>query len=72
MFVSLDSRTGVQRVINPNLGSIPQALQPIRGFSRFHDKGFLTSVARVKSDIYLIEGFRLPLKVWGRLWRFRS
>jgi Tol biopolymer transport system component len=69
MLVSVDSRTAVQRVINPNLGPIPQALQPIRGFSRFHDKGFLTSVARVKSDIYLIENFRLPLKWWERLWR---
>ena len=60
MFVSLDARTGAEHVINENLGTIPQANQPIRGFSRLHDHGFLTSIARVRSDIYLIEGFRLP------------
>ncbi len=70
MFVSLDAQTGVQRVINANLGPIPQALQPIRGFSRLHDRGFLTSIARVKSDIYLIEGFQHQAKWWQRLWAF--
>jgi eukaryotic-like serine/threonine-protein kinase len=60
MLVSIDLQTGVERVINPRLGPIPQALQPIRGFSRLTSGGFLTSIASVKSDIYLLEGFRLP------------
>ena len=68
-FVSLDSQTGAERTINANLGTIPQALQPVRGFSRLGDGGFLTSVARVRSDIYLIEGFRLPRTAWQRFWR---
>jgi eukaryotic-like serine/threonine-protein kinase len=68
MLVTLDSQTGVQRVINENLGTIPQALQPIRGFSRLRGRGFLTSIARVRSDIYLIDGFRLPASRWQRFW----
>jgi dipeptidyl aminopeptidase/acylaminoacyl peptidase len=70
MLVSLDSETGVERVINGNLGTIPQALQPIRGFSRLRGGGFLTSIAHVRSDIYLMEGFRLPTSPWRRFWPF--
>ena len=68
MLVSLDAQTGVTRVINPNLGTVPQALQPIRGFSRLQGRGFLTSIARVRSDIYLIEGFQLQ-RWWERLFK---
>jgi hypothetical protein len=70
MLVSLDSATGQERVINSNLGAIPIALQPIRGFSRLRGRGFLTSIARVRSDIYLIEGLRLPIPGWQRFWPF--
>jgi Tol biopolymer transport system component len=69
MLVSVDAQTGAERVINANLGTVPQALQPIRGFSRLQGRGFLTSTARVKSDIYLIEGFQLPPTLWDRLLR---
>lgn len=69
MLVSVNPDDGEQRVINANLGTIPQALQPIRGFSRLPSGAFLTSIARVRSDIYLIEGFQLPRKWWDRLWR---
>jgi Tol biopolymer transport system component len=68
MLVSLDSQTKIQRVINPNLGTWQQALQPIRGFSRLGNRGFLTSIARVRSDIYLIEGFQPPRTWLDRLW----
>jgi len=69
MLVALDARTGIQRVINPNLGAIQQALQPIRGFGRLKDRGFVTSLPHVRSDIYLIEGFQLPVHWWERFWR---
>ena len=69
MLVSVDPDKGEQRVINASLGTIPQALQPIRGFSRLPNGAFLTSIARVRSDIYLIEGFQLPRTWWERLWR---
>jgi eukaryotic-like serine/threonine-protein kinase len=70
MLVSLDTQTGTQRVIAANLGTIPQALQPIRGFTRLRGRGFLTSIARVRSDIYLLEGLRMPPTWWQRLWPF--
>ncbi|HXW04193.1 MAG TPA: protein kinase [Vicinamibacterales bacterium] len=72
MFVSLDVQTGRARVINANLGTIPQASQPIRGFSRLHGRGFLTSIARVRSDIHFLEGFRLPPTLRQRLWPFQG
>ena len=69
MFVAVDARTGTQRVINPNLGPIPQALQPVRGFSRLRNGNFVTSLPHVRSDIYLIEGLQLPRTWWERFWR---
>jgi Tol biopolymer transport system component len=68
MLVAVDVTTGAEHIINANLGEIPPANQPIRGFSRLRDKGFLTSIARVRSDVYLIEGFRLSPSWWNRLW----
>ncbi len=67
--VSIDVPSGQRRVINDHLGPIPQAQQPIRGFSRMRSGGFLTSIAHVRSDIYLLEGFRLPRRWWERVWR---
>jgi len=67
--VSIEVATAKPRVVNMNVGPIPQALQPIRGFSRYGNGAFLTSIAHARSDIYLIEGFRLPLKWWQRFWR---
>jgi serine/threonine protein kinase len=66
--VAIDVRTGNERVINRDVGSIPQALQPVRGFSKYRS-GFLTSIAHVRSDIYLLEGFQLPRTWWQRFWR---
>jgi eukaryotic-like serine/threonine-protein kinase len=72
LLVSTDVQTGAERVINSNLGTIPPANQPIRGFSRLRGRGFLTSIARVRSDIFLIEGFRLPASWRERFWPFGS
>jgi len=57
---AIDAASGRVTILNPNLGSIPQANQPIRGFSGRRDDGFLTSIARVRSDIWLLEGFHAP------------
>ncbi len=58
--VEIDSVTEAVRVINPDLGSIPIANQPIRGFSFADGQGFLTSLARARSDIWLLEGVEPP------------
>jgi Tol biopolymer transport system component len=66
--VALDLRTGRERVVNANLGLIPRANQPIRGFGRVRDRAFVTSVARVRSDIWLLEDFLPAPTLWQRLW----
>lgn len=65
--VSLDIATGAERVINPDLGVIPAASQPIRGMAVL-DRGVLvTSVASARSEIALGEGFAAtPARWWDR------
>jgi serine/threonine protein kinase len=62
--VSLDIDTGAERVINPDLGVIPAASQPIRGMAVL-DRGVLvTSIASARSEIALGEGFAAPSQRW--------
>jgi Tol biopolymer transport system component len=58
--VEIDTLTKQVRTLNPDLGTIPVANQPIRGFSFVKGRGFLTSLASARSDIWLLDGFRLP------------
>ena len=58
--VEIDASSGDLRVLNADLGSIPIANQPIRGFSFITGQGFLTSLASARSDIWLLEGFEMP------------
>ncbi len=68
--VEIDSITKQTRVLNPDLGSIPVANQPIRGFSYLPSQGFLTSLASARSDIWLLEGLQAPpswiVRILGR------
>jgi len=48
------------KVLNPDLGPVPIANQPIRGLSLAGEHGFLTSLASARSDIWLLEGFQPP------------
>jgi Tol biopolymer transport system component len=58
--IDVDAATGEVRTLNADLGPIPIANQPFRGFSLFGNQGFLTSMASARSDIWLIEGFTPP------------
>ena len=58
--VEIDATSGDVRVLNADLGPIPIANQPIRGFSFLGEQGFLTSLASARSDIWLLEGFQPP------------
>ena len=62
--IEIDAATGDSRVVNGDLGSIPIANQPIRGFSFLAAHGFLTSLASARSDIWLLEGFEPPRLAW--------
>jgi Tol biopolymer transport system component len=57
MLAALDSESGRERIINPDVGVIPPAWQPLRGLEAIGDGTLLTSVARARSDIWLMEGF---------------
>ncbi len=70
--VAVDVATGAERVINPDLGAIPPANQPVRGFARMPDGRFVTSIARARSDIWVMDGVRAPsswLARWLSLWQ---
>jgi Tol biopolymer transport system component len=56
---------GEARILNPDLGPIPIANQPIRGLSLLGSEGFLTSLASARSDIWLLENFELPQRGWA-------
>ena len=67
--IEIDASSGDVRVLNEDLGSIPIANQPIRGFSFVGGQGFLTSLASARSDIWLLEGFQPPSSRWFPWWR---
>jgi Tol biopolymer transport system component len=64
---SIDVTTGTERVINPDLGVIPPANQPIRGLTRFGKEAVVTSIARARSDVVMLEGFSPPRGALTRL-----
>jgi Tol biopolymer transport system component len=62
--VSLDIESGTERVLNPDLGVIPPASQPIRGLAVLDGGLLVTSIASARSDISLGEGFAAPAVTW--------
>jgi WD40 repeat protein len=58
--IEIDTDTRESRVLNPDLGPVPIANQPIRGLSFAPGQGFLTSLASARSDIWLLEGLEMP------------
>ena len=67
--VTIEARSGNVSVLNPDLGGIPVANQPIRGFSYAKGHGYLTSLASARSDIWLLEGFEIPSRSFLRWFR---
>jgi eukaryotic-like serine/threonine-protein kinase len=74
-FASVDVRSGAERILATDIMPLPIAAQPVRGFTRVSGTTFLTSLVRVRSDIWLLDGFnyqrswsdRLPaLRFWRR------
>ena len=68
-FIEVDVNTRDVRTLNPDLGAIPVATQPIRGLSFVKGQGFLTSLASARSDIWLLEGFEIPSRSFLRWFR---
>jgi dipeptidyl aminopeptidase/acylaminoacyl peptidase len=69
--VSLDVRTERLRVLS-DLGPSPAVNNPVQGFSIGPDsRSILTSFARMRGDLWLLEGLPRPESLWGRLFRRR-
>jgi Tol biopolymer transport system component len=57
---SINVQTGSERVLRSNVARLPWVALPIRGFSQTSHGTFLTSIAKLQSEIYLFEGLKLP------------
>jgi Tol biopolymer transport system component len=75
IFARIDIATGEETFIS-DLGLSPPIIQPVQGFSLSPDgKTLLTSVARLKGDLWILEGFPQPEEtgpIQKALSRFRN
>ena len=60
MLVAIEVDTGREHILNSDLGVIPEANEPIRGLARMGSNAVVTSIARARSDIWMLEGFTRP------------
>ena len=47
--------------------ALPVSVRPVRGFARVSPTTFVTSIGRVRSDVWMLEGFDVAPSVWNRL-----
>ena len=66
-FTSVDLTTSTERVLGAEIMALPVALQPVRGLTRVTPTTFLASIARVHSDVWLLEGFDIRTGLRDRL-----
>ncbi len=64
--ISLDVRTGRTRQL-ADLGPSPPVNNPVQGFSVDREGRILTSLARLRGDLWLMEGFSRPRSLWQQL-----
>jgi dipeptidyl aminopeptidase/acylaminoacyl peptidase len=69
---TIDIKSAKERIITANLAPVPLAYPPVRGFSRISDKSFATSIVRVRSDVWLLDGFQSRTGWFERFWPMRS
>jgi eukaryotic-like serine/threonine-protein kinase len=66
-FTSVDLRTGAEAVLREQFAQLPMSGQPVRGMTRTSPATFLASIERVRSDLWLLEGFQPEATLWDRL-----
>jgi Tol biopolymer transport system component len=66
-FTSVDVASGVERVLGPDIMPLPVSSRPVRGLTRTSPTTFLASIAKVRSDVWLLEGFEPQPTLWDRL-----
>jgi hypothetical protein len=66
-FTSVDVASGAEHVISPDIMPAPVARQPVRGLTRTSPTTFVASIVRVRSDVWLLDGFQSSPTLWERL-----
>ena len=66
-FVSVDVRSGAERMHGPNFMPLPVASRVVRGMTRTSPTTFLASIVHVRSDVWLLENFLPASSLWDRL-----
>jgi len=69
-FTAVEIATGDERVVGPDIMPLPVSSRPVRGLTRLSPTMFLASIAKVRSDVWLLEGFQPEPTVWDRLVSF--
>jgi Tol biopolymer transport system component len=69
-FTSVDIHSGAERVLSPDVMPLPTSSQPVRGFTRVSPTTFLASIVKVRSNVWLLEGFQPMPTMWERLSSF--
>jgi Tol biopolymer transport system component len=66
-FTSIDVRSGTEHVLGRDFMPLPVSEQPVRGLTRVSPTTFLAAIVKVRSDVWLLEGFQPPPTLWDRL-----
>ena len=66
-FTSVDTRSGAEHVLGPDVMPLPTSSQPVRGLTRVSPTTFLASIVKVRSNVWLLEGFQPVPTPWERL-----
>ncbi len=62
----MDVASGTEHVLSPDIKAAPVARQPVRGLTRTSPTTFVTSIVGVRSDVWLLDGFRSSPTFWER------
>jgi Tol biopolymer transport system component len=66
-FTSVDVRSGTERVLAAEFMNLPVSGQPVRGITQTSPTTFLASIERVRSDVWLLEGFQPQVTIRDRV-----
>jgi Tol biopolymer transport system component len=69
-FTSVDIRSGAERVLAPDVMPLPTSSRPVRGLTRVSPTTFLASIVKVRSNVWLLEGFQPVQTLWERVTSF--
>jgi Tol biopolymer transport system component len=65
-FTSVDVPSGVEHVLGANM-PLPISSQAVRGFTRVSPTTFLAGIVKVRSNVWLLNGFQPVPTLWERL-----